>query len=116
VPTTFTKLLGQDKLDISTSADVKWGIKKLEVALALDNTGSMAQNSKLTQLKTAAHICSPRCRPRQAAGRRQGRDHPVRYRRECRNRLQGRVLGRLYGQDYPEERVDRMRDGSRPVE
>src|SRR6266699_2084544 len=53
VPTTFTKLLGQDKLDISTSADVKWGIKKL--ALALDNTGSMAQNGKLTQLKTAAH-------------------------------------------------------------
>jgi Flp pilus assembly protein TadG len=55
VPTTFTKLLGQDKLDISTSADVKWGIKKLEVALALDNTGSMAQSGKLTQLKTAAH-------------------------------------------------------------
>jgi Flp pilus assembly protein TadG len=55
VPTTFTKLLGQDKLDISTSADVKWGIRKLEVALALDNTGSMAQNNKLTQLKTAAH-------------------------------------------------------------
>jgi Flp pilus assembly protein TadG len=55
VPTTFTKLLGQDQLDISTSADVKWGIKKLEVALALDNTGSMAQNGKLTQLKTAAH-------------------------------------------------------------
>jgi Flp pilus assembly protein TadG len=55
VPTTFTKLLGQDKLDISSSADVKWGIKKLEVALALDNTGSMAQSGKLTQLKTAAH-------------------------------------------------------------
>jgi Flp pilus assembly protein TadG len=55
VPTTFTKLLGQDKVDISSSADVKWGIKKLEVALALDNTGSMAQSGKLTQLKTAAH-------------------------------------------------------------
>src|SRR6185312_12566756 len=55
VPTTFTKLLGQDKLDISSSADVKWGIKKLEVVLALDNTGSMAQSGKLTQLKSAAH-------------------------------------------------------------
>jgi Flp pilus assembly protein TadG len=55
VPTTFTKLLGQTKLDISSSADVKWGIKKLELALVLDNTGSMAQNGKLGQLKTAAH-------------------------------------------------------------
>jgi Flp pilus assembly protein TadG len=55
VPTTFTKLLGQTKLDISTTADVKWGIKKLELALVLDNTGSMAQSGKLTQLKSAAH-------------------------------------------------------------
>src|SRR5947209_8521947 len=31
VPTTFTKLLGQDQLDISSSTDVAWGIKKLEV-------------------------------------------------------------------------------------
>lgn len=55
VPTTFTKLLGQTKLDISTSAQVKWGVKKLELALVLDNTGSMANNGKLTQLKTASH-------------------------------------------------------------
>jgi Flp pilus assembly protein TadG len=55
VPTTFTRLLGKDKIELSSSADVKWGIKKLEVALALDNTGSMAKNSKLTELKTAAH-------------------------------------------------------------
>ena len=55
VPTTFTKLLGQTKLDIQSSADVKWGIKKLELALVLDNTGSMAQSGKLTQLKLAAH-------------------------------------------------------------
>jgi Flp pilus assembly protein TadG len=54
VPTTFTRLLGQEKLDISTSAQVKWGVKKLELALALDNTGSMAQNNKLVELKTAA--------------------------------------------------------------
>jgi Flp pilus assembly protein TadG len=55
VPTTFTKLLGQSKLDISTSAQVKWGVKKLELALVLDNTGSMSNNGKLTQLKTASH-------------------------------------------------------------
>jgi Flp pilus assembly protein TadG len=53
VPTTFTRLIGQEKLNISSSAQVKWGVEKLE--LALDNTGSMANNGKLTQLKTAAH-------------------------------------------------------------
>jgi Flp pilus assembly protein TadG len=55
VPTTFTKMLGKDKIDVKSSADVSWGIKKLELALVLDNTGSMAQSGKLTQLKTASH-------------------------------------------------------------
>ena len=55
VPTTFTRLLGQEKLDIGSSAQVKWGVKKLELALVLDNTGSMATSGKLTQLKLAAH-------------------------------------------------------------
>ena len=32
-----------------------WGIKKLNLALVLDNTGSMAQSAKMTNLKTAAH-------------------------------------------------------------
>jgi hypothetical protein len=34
---------------------VLWGIKKLNLALALDNTGSMAQSGKMTALKQAAH-------------------------------------------------------------
>ena len=55
VPTTFTRLLGQQKLDISSSAQVKWGVKKLELALVLDNTGSMANHDKLVQLKAASH-------------------------------------------------------------
>ena len=55
IPTTFTKVLGQTKMDIGTSVDVKWGVKKLELALVLDNTGSMASNGKMTQLKSAAH-------------------------------------------------------------
>ena len=33
VPTTFTRLLGQEQLDIGSSAQVKWGVKKLELAL-----------------------------------------------------------------------------------
>ena len=55
VPTTFTRLLGQQQLDISSSAQVKWGVKKLELALVLDNTGSMANHDKLVQLKAASH-------------------------------------------------------------
>jgi Flp pilus assembly protein TadG len=55
VGTTFTRILGQNSIGLNASTDVDWGIKKLELALALDNTGSMAQSGKLTQLKAAAH-------------------------------------------------------------
>ena len=55
VPTTFTKVFGQSELNVSVNSEVLWGIRKLEVALALDNTGSMSSNSKMTNLKTAAH-------------------------------------------------------------
>ena len=51
----FMGVFGQSSLPISSSAEVKWGIKKLELALALDNTGSMAQSGKMTALKLASH-------------------------------------------------------------
>ena len=51
----FMKVFGQSSMPISLSIEVKWGIKKLELAMVLDNTGSMAQSSKMTHLKTAAH-------------------------------------------------------------
>jgi Flp pilus assembly protein TadG len=54
VPTTFTKVVGQDHMDITVNAQVVWGMKKLELALALDNTGSMASANKMTELKKAA--------------------------------------------------------------
>ncbi|MGB9367004.1 MAG: pilus assembly protein [Xanthobacteraceae bacterium] len=54
LPATFTRILGQNQFALNSGADFKWGIKKLELALALDNTGSMGNNGKLTQLKTAA--------------------------------------------------------------
>ena len=38
----FTKLLGQTQLGFAASAELLWGIKKLNLALVLDNTGSMA--------------------------------------------------------------------------
>ena len=55
MPTTFTRVLGHTEIALNSTIEVNWGIKKLELALALDNTGSMAQSGKLTQLKTAAH-------------------------------------------------------------
>lgn len=55
VPTNFTKMLGQTEIDISASAEAVWGIKKLNLALALDNTGSMSSSGKMTELKAAAH-------------------------------------------------------------
>jgi Flp pilus assembly protein TadG len=55
VPTTFTKIFGQENLNVNVSSQIVWGMRKLEVALALDNTGSMSSSQKMTNLKTAAH-------------------------------------------------------------
>ena len=55
VPTTFMSIFGQSNMALSVSSEVRWGIKKLELALALDNTGSMASSGKMSNLKTAAH-------------------------------------------------------------
>ncbi|MGH6770305.1 MAG: VWA domain-containing protein [Xanthobacteraceae bacterium] len=54
VATSFTKVIGQQNLNIDVSSQVLWGMKKLELALALDNTGSMASSNKMTELKKAA--------------------------------------------------------------
>ena len=54
VPTSFTKLIGHTNLNVDVSSQVVWGMKKLELALALDNTGSMASLNKMTELKKAA--------------------------------------------------------------
>jgi Flp pilus assembly protein TadG len=53
VPTTFTKIMGKESLDLSVNTEIKWGVKKLELALALDNTGSMSSSNKMTELKKA---------------------------------------------------------------
>ena len=49
------RLVGQQQMNITASGEVVWGIKKLNLALALDNTGSMASSNKMTELKKAAH-------------------------------------------------------------
>jgi len=53
VDTTFTRILGMEHLDLSVSTQIKWGMKKLELALGLDNTGSMGSSNKMTELKKA---------------------------------------------------------------
>ena len=35
------------------NTEIVWGVKKLELALALDNTGSMGSSNKMTELKKA---------------------------------------------------------------
>jgi hypothetical protein len=51
--TNFMGLMGINTINISSSSTVNWGISRLRVALALDNTGSMADAGKITALKTA---------------------------------------------------------------
>ncbi|MCC6889727.1 MAG: VWA domain-containing protein [Hyphomicrobiales bacterium] len=55
LPATLTAAFGYANLEITATTDIAWGIKKLELALVLDNTGSMASAGKLTALKQAAH-------------------------------------------------------------
>lgn len=53
--TNFMGVMGFKQLTIDGSSTASWGTTKLQVALALDNTGSMAEASKMTFLKTATH-------------------------------------------------------------
>jgi Flp pilus assembly protein TadG len=53
VPTTLTAVAGVKTMPISVTSTVEWGLGHIEVALVLDNTGSMA-GTKLSRLKTAA--------------------------------------------------------------
>ena len=54
VPTMFMRVFGQSSMSVDVHSEVLWGIKKLELALALDNTGSMSSSGKMSNLKTAA--------------------------------------------------------------
>ena len=56
VKSEFMAVLGKQfaTIPVNSMASVSWGSTRLRVALALDNTGSMASNNKMTALKTAA--------------------------------------------------------------
>jgi Flp pilus assembly protein TadG len=53
--TIFWHFIGQKEINILATGEVVWGIKQLNLALALDNTGSMSSSNKMTELKSAAH-------------------------------------------------------------
>jgi Flp pilus assembly protein TadG len=54
IATDFLKVAGFPTLGFSGNSTTAWGNVKMRVALALDNTGSMADNGKISALRTAA--------------------------------------------------------------
>ncbi len=55
IKTDFVGVFGVSELNIASHTQVRWGNTRLRVALALDNTGSMANSGKMTALKAATH-------------------------------------------------------------
>lgn len=53
IPTLVLGLVGIDKMEINAVAKAGVTINSAEIAFVLDNTGSMAQNSKMATLKTS---------------------------------------------------------------
>ena len=58
VSTTFMNVLGISSMNLGSTSTVKWGMNRLRVALALDNTGSMASAGKMTALKNALNTAT----------------------------------------------------------
>jgi Flp pilus assembly protein TadG len=56
VDVAMAQIIGYKSMDIRTSAQVRWGFKSVELALALDNTGSMAAKNKMVELKAAVKL------------------------------------------------------------
>jgi Flp pilus assembly protein TadG len=54
VATTITAIAGVTSIPVSASSTVKWGLSHVELALVLDNTGSMSASNKLPTLVSAA--------------------------------------------------------------
>jgi len=53
ITTDFMKIAGFPTMGFNTSSTTAWGNVKMRVALALDNTGSMRDDGKITALRTA---------------------------------------------------------------
>lgn len=53
VPTAFLGIIGYNDITVNGSSTTAWGTTRLRVALALDTTGSMADDGKISALKSA---------------------------------------------------------------
>ena len=53
VPTSILGIIGYNSITVNSTTTVKWGSNLLRVALVLDNTGSMADDGKMTALHSA---------------------------------------------------------------
>lgn len=53
LPAHFLPVVGINSVGVAASSKTAWGITRLRVAIALDNTGSMASAGKMAALKTA---------------------------------------------------------------
>jgi hypothetical protein len=111
VNTVFAHFIGQDQVNISATGEVVWGIKKLNLALALDNTGLMGSNNKMGELKTAAHnLFTILKNPEKTPGDIKVVNHSVRSRRQRSNRQRQRLLestGPTGGQQRHLQQVDK---------
>jgi Flp pilus assembly protein TadG len=56
IDTAIAQVIGKKTIDLTTNSQVRWGFKALEIALALDNTGSMAAKNKMVELKAAVKL------------------------------------------------------------
>jgi len=56
IDATIAQVLGKKTIDLRVTSQVRWGFKSLELALALDNTGSMASKNKMVELKAAVKL------------------------------------------------------------
>jgi Flp pilus assembly protein TadG len=54
VTTDFLKVAGFPTLNFNSSSTATWGSVRMRVAMALDNTGSMAEDGKMPAMQTAA--------------------------------------------------------------
>jgi Flp pilus assembly protein TadG len=54
VTSSFLKLAGFPSINFNSSSTTSWGNSRMRVAMVLDNTGSMAQNNKMTEMQKAA--------------------------------------------------------------
>jgi Flp pilus assembly protein TadG len=55
VKTTMLSAVSVDKINVNANGRAMWGSSKIELAMALDNTGSMGSSGKMTALKQAAN-------------------------------------------------------------